>query len=654
MAPSSNPDVDRAEELANQASVTPGSVSSSEAAELVASPEPKARERAAEALAEVAKEYPEEVRETVPDLKPLLDNAGDSRGYAAYALVEIAKEYPEDVRETVPDFQPLLDGENERLRLYAVFVLAKIAREYPEDVRGTVPKLQPLLGDDAEDSQKCAAAALKRVAREYPEDVRRTVPDLHPLLNSEDEGLRRRAADALAKIAKEYPGDVRSTVADLHSLLGSEDDGSQGRAAEALAGVAKEYPEDVREAVPDLRPLLSSEYERVRRYAASTLAKIAREYPEDVRETVPDLQSLLDDDDEDTANYAAEALTEIAKGYFDDIRETAPDLQPRYGATHDTPQAADEATTPTTAVETGGLAIETRADDRAWGGVDVQIAPVSEDATSHTDDRTVTTDSEGRHEVQNLPPGEYDVSVPPRPDGIETTAAIERATIRAGKTTDVTLAIEISYSISGPNRNRLTELQGRIEKLTTATDRDMAIPRYYGTVLRSMLGVVEEIEAFPERTAEAGLSPDATVEAVLEATDAGLAAVNAAMAERRTVRLLEAAESLPDTEVTWGGAATLGALLDRVGEGADHERLVFRNRLNEVDDFLNQWWSEVTEIAPARKLHAQLEELVQEIETIDDELAVVAHVYLGLCLLDAVEELFEHDSLKQRLNSITY
>jgi hypothetical protein len=126
------------------------------------------------------------------------------------------------------------------------------------------------------------------------------------------------------------------------------------------------------------------------------------------------------------------------------------------------------------------------------------------------------------------------------------------------------------------------------------------------------------------------------------------------MSERRNVKLFGACESMPDASVEWSGAATLDAFLDRVNEGGDHERRALRDRLRAVDEVLDQQWGEVNEIAPARKVHDRIGELARETGDSDDELVVVAQTYVGICLLDAVEGIFDHDALVDRLNSGSY
>ena len=321
---------------------------------------------------------------------------------------------------------------------------------------------------------------------------------------------------------------------------------------------------------------------------------------------------------------------------------------------HRIEEAVREGVTLPIADGSGAVRVETTVGDRPWPDVEVRITPVSADAKAYTTEGTVTTTSEGHKTVEGLPAGDYEVTAHPNVESVETTPAIERVTVEDGGTVEAELPIGISYTMSAAQRERIEELEGRIQGLATEPDRDVAIPRYYGTVLASVVEVVEDIESAPERAAETGVSPDAVVDALLDATERGIRAVDGAMSERRNVSLFGACESMPDASADWTGTATLGDFLDRVVEGGDHERRALRDRLKAVDEVLDRKWGEVNEIAPARKLHDRVGDLARETGSIDDELTIIAQTYVGICLLDAVEGIFDHDALVDRLNSGSY
>ena len=321
---------------------------------------------------------------------------------------------------------------------------------------------------------------------------------------------------------------------------------------------------------------------------------------------------------------------------------------------HRVEEAAEQGVTLSIADGSGAMTVETTVGDRAWPNVEVGITPISADAKAYTEEGTVTTTSNGRQTIEGLPTGEYEVTAHPQVESVETTAAVERVTVEDGGTVEVALPIGISYTMSTAQQDRVEELEDRIEGLAAASNRDVAIPQYYGTVLTSVLELAADVESAPERAVETGVSPDATVDALLDATEAGIRAIDGAMSERRNVKLFDACEALPAATVEWTGTATVDEFLDGVDDGGDHERRALRDRLRAVDELLDEQWGEVNEIAPARKLHDRVGDLARETRDIDNELAVVAQTYVGVCLLDAVEGIFDHDALVDRLNSGSY
>lgn len=302
---------------------------------------------------------------------------------------------------------------------------------------------------------------------------------------------------------------------------------------------------------------------------------------------------------------------------------------------------------------TGTMRVETTVDDRVWPEVDVHITPVSEGAKMFTDKGTVTTDSQGRQMVEGIPVGEYELSAHPQVDGVETTAAIELVRVAADEMVEVTLSIRIHYSLSDTRRERLNDLRERIAALSDSPDRDVAIPRYYGTVLIAVLELVEAIAVAPERADRAGTAPDAAVDALLDGTEMGLDIVADAMSERKVVSIAKACEPMPSAEVTWRGVTTLADFFHRVNTGPKSQRRALRDQLAATGEIIEKQWGEVNEIAPAKKVHKRVDRLESEIGDIDDELIIIAQTYVGICLVDAAKSIFEHDALVERLNNRT-
>lgn len=312
----------------------------------------------------------------------------------------------------------------------------------------------------------------------------------------------------------------------------------------------------------------------------------------------------------------------------------------------------------------GAMAVETIVDNLSWPEVDVRITPVSEGPKMFSNEGTVTTSSDGSQTVEGLPVGEYEVYAHPQVDSVDTTAAVksvpvesvdttaavERITIEDGDTVELKLSPGFSYTMSAVKKKRITEIESRIEGLAADPDYDVMIPRYYGTVLTSVLELTEAIESTPERTIGAAIPPDVAAKALLDAIDGGLAAISGAMSERLVADLLGACVSMPTARVKWDGDVTLDAFLDRVTGSQDEVLEDFRDKVAETGQFLDQQWGTVHETAPVRKLHDRLKELAAELDDIDDPLVLGAQVFAGFCLLEAIEELFEHNALVKRLN----
>lgn len=312
----------------------------------------------------------------------------------------------------------------------------------------------------------------------------------------------------------------------------------------------------------------------------------------------------------------------------------------------------------------GAMTVETMVGDQVWPEVDIRITPVSEGAKTFTNEGTVTTNSDGRQTVRGLPVGEYEVHTHPQVksidaavaiksvpiESVDTAETVKRVTIQDGDTVEVKLSPGLSYTMSTAEEKRIAELESRIEELAVDQTRDVAIPQYYGTVLASVLELTEAIESTPERTIGAAIPPGAAVEALLDAIDGGLDVIFSAMSERLVADLLEACVSMPPERVRWDGDVTLDAFLDHLTTGQDEVLADFYDQVVETGEFLDRQWGNVNETAPVRKLHDRLKELAAELGDIDDPLILGAQVFVGFCLLEAIEELFEHNSLVRRLN----
>lgn len=281
--------------------------------------------------------------------------------------------------------------------------------------------------------------------------------------------------------------------------------------------------------------------------------------------------------------------------------------------------------------------------------IGILITPNSAETEVRSDEHTLTTDTDGKGEIE-LPVGRYEVATQAQSDVIEITDTVENITVEAGMTTSVTLQLGICFTLSPEQRKRLSTARDRLNQLTAASDHDVAIPRYYGTVITSLIELVETVEARPERVAEEGIQPKEAAAALLAGIETGVDVIATAMSHSRNVTRFQACTGLPSADVSWDGKTTLDTFLTHVERGIPQEHQRLQDQIDETDIFLDRQWSEVTELRPASQPLSLIKERATSIDA-DDEIVAVAHIYVYLCLLDAIESLFEYDALRRRLGA---
>jgi hypothetical protein len=310
-------------------------------------------------------------------------------------------------------------------------------------------------------------------------------------------------------------------------------------------------------------------------------------------------------------------------------------------------------TTETLRPATGELDLQVTLNDTGVQAALMRVTPVDDWTRRLTDEREETTKSDGTVHISDLPVGSYEVGAAPQLEGVTTAVDDRTVVVQSDETTTVDMVVTVDYSLSREHKERLRSLRDRVNDLGAATNRDTAIPDYYGSVIGSTLDAVEKVGRRPELVAAQEQSPDAVVDALLQAAEDGLSAVEGAMNTTRNVKLFRACDSMSDVDERWSGSVDLQEFLDRVENEADQERRALRDRLRDVDEFLDGQWNEVGELGPVRETFEQVQMLTQSGEKQSD-LAEIARVYMALCLLDAIETLFEREPLLARLNKTVY
>jgi hypothetical protein len=271
--------------------------------------------------------------------------------------------------------------------------------------------------------------------------------------------------------------------------------------------------------------------------------------------------------------------------------------------------------------------------------------------------QSTDTDADGSVRFGGLRAGTY--AVEPDVDTPYLDVPRERIDLGRGATREVRLRVSSRFELSAGQRDRVRSLRSRIEDLSAASDRDTAIPHYFGTVLESLLDL---IETFPEQAGQfslAGHDPDRLVTSLLDSAEDATGAIETAMRSKRSVDLFSVCASLPAAEVDWSSdyqTEALRALLD--GERDPDSQ--FEARLGAVRSTLDDQQRSLTDISPIETLY---EEIESEFDTPDsnpdfdsDEQPVEAavSVFVALGVLAAIESLFDHEPLRERLDQTVF
>lgn len=333
-------DIDRAVRLMRDADDAPHNIPVSECRELLHSYDSKARAFAADAIAKVADDRPEDVRETVDDLYNNLYHDDESpRGSALFALKEISAKNPEDVWVLADDLREFLHEETALLhiRTHPMRILGNVAAEYPDAVVPAVDDLRECLDDEFEEVRIQAVQAFGPLGRERPAAVEPVIEDLISRLEDPASLVRASAAWVLAEVGAADPNAIWLALAErgpddpsagkmrsspppterLQELLRCDEPAVQAMAARGFAELAMTNPEAVEDASDDLRAHVDADQTPIRIHAIRALSLTAVKSPTELRATVECLAELLATDrwDDETRIRAVHALRRIAEEY---------------------------------------------------------------------------------------------------------------------------------------------------------------------------------------------------------------------------------------------------------------------------------------------------------------------------------------------------
>lgn len=223
----------------------------------------------------------------VPDLILLMkDKDANVRANAAFACAQLARDFPSDVKHAIPHLVKLLADEVQEVVDCACSALGEIGETFPQQAKHAAPYLIRLL--EVSGGQQMACFAIAKIGKGAPDEFKEAVPKLASLLNSPDDWILTEACAALASLADGRPEYVRPVVPILTGILddvrrdssGFIVPGPCGLAAYAIGKIGAKFPQDIKEAVPRLRKLARSEedgMEFIRENAVEALREIGEE-----------------------------------------------------------------------------------------------------------------------------------------------------------------------------------------------------------------------------------------------------------------------------------------------------------------------------------------------------------------------------------------
>ena len=303
---------------------------------------------------------------------------------------------------------------------------------------------------------------------------------------------------------------------------------------------------------------------------------------------------------------------------------------------------------------TGGLDVTATVEGSPVAGLPVAVEPAGEGvAELGASRRTAETDAEGVAGFEDLLVGEYEVEVSIPGGGNAFVVDTERARVRDGRVARETLDASFEFGLSRNQRDRITSVRQEVDELVSISGRDVAIQRYYGSVVTDLLETVERLPREGHRFARADADPDAVADALLDVAESSAELVNEAMTTKRNSDLFGACVDMPDHRVEWADGYDVETLFELLDADRKNQRQTVLTQLRSVDDRINDERSDLASVSPARELWDRVKAFVNE-QRDDDPVRGAAVAFAAGGLLDAVDELFDHDELRDRLERTVF
>ncbi|MFB6126924.1 MAG: hypothetical protein ABEJ79_06495 [Halolamina sp.] len=259
--------------------------------------------------------------------------------------------------------------------------------------------------------------------------------------------------------------------------------------------------------------------------------------------------------------------------------------------------------------------------------------------------------SDGEVSFESLPAGAYEVTTAVGGEQFDT--ATETVRVQNGGRARARLDVSFEYDLSADQRNRLAELQTAADDLVPTSQLDGAVHRYYASVVRSLVSEIERVPRLGARFAGADVGPDETVEALLWAGESLLDIIDPALNTKHNVDLFSACANMRQADIRWESGYELDSFFELAAADRGEQRSRLRAALSEAESTVEAERSEVTVASPARAVMDELQSHVQDTRE-SDEVRHAALTVVVVGLADAVETLFDHPELRDRLNRTVY
>lgn len=286
--------------------------------------------------------------------------------------------------------------------------------------------------------------------------------------------------------------------------------------------------------------------------------------------------------------------------------------------------------------------------------VPVQLQTSNEFIQSNRDmPRSIRTDDNGRAHFHDLLVGEYRLRVEAGELGESFAGSDDTLKISEGTTTPVDLDIEFDYELSPAQRERVRGIREEIDQLGTSRGQDTLIPRYYGSVIDSLLSEIKKLPEYGHQFAGADIEPDQLTDVLLDVAAELTNRISAAMSSKRNGDLFEACATLDDTTVTWSDEYAVDELFSWLNEDAAERRRRVQMALDRVEERIGAEQGSLATLSPARAVAERVSEMIREMNG-DAPVREPITLYAAHGLLGAVEELFEHDDIRERLKQTVF